>query len=116
MTGSREERLAFNEAMFRAGNERMAQWEERRFGEEYEEYFCECANADCHDKVKLTFTEYEHVRSDSTHFLIVSGHEVPDIETVIERHDGWMVIEKDPEVQHVVEATDMRRPDGRTDN
>ncbi len=116
MAQSREERLALNEAMFRAGNERMAQWEERHLGEEHEEYFCECADAECREKIRLTFTEYEDVRRNSLHFVIVAGHEVPKIETVIEEHDGWSVIEKDPEVRGVVEATDLRHPYGRRDS
>jgi hypothetical protein len=110
---TQEERLALNEAMFRAGNERMAQWEERHFGEEFEEYFCECADVECREKIKLTFTDYERVRRNSVHFLVVSGHELPDIETVIEEREGWSIIEKNPEVQAIVEATDLRHPYGR---
>jgi hypothetical protein len=106
----REQRLAGNEAMFRTANERMAGWEELRINEAEELYFCECADEQCREKVSLRNADYEKVRSDSRHFLIALGHEVPDIETVIEKHEGWAVIEKNPEVTEIVESLDPRRP------
>ena len=105
----REERLANNEALFREGNERMAGWEERQTAESVDRYLCECADTGCREKVTLQRTEYEQVRSNSRWFVIVPGHEVPDLETVIEEHDGWVLIEKDPEVTATVQASDPRR-------
>ena len=105
----REERLAENEAMFRTANERMAEWEEHRINDAEELYACECADEDCREKVSLRKADYEKVRSDSRHFLIVSGHEIPDVETVIEDHGKWTVIEKNPEVTETVESLDPRR-------
>ena len=105
----REERLAGNEAMFRLANERMSGWEESHANENAELYFCECADEECREKVALRTEDYESVRADSHRFLIKPGHEVPDIETVIEEHDGWVVIEKAPEVNETVEKLDPRR-------
>lgn len=105
----REERLANNEALFREGNERMAGWEERQTVESVDRYLCECADTECRDKVTLARPEYEHVRSNSRWFVVVPGHAIPDVETVIERNDGWAIIEKDPEVTETVQATDPRR-------
>ena len=102
---SREDRLASNEALFREGNERMAAWEERQATEELARYLCECANEDCREKVQLHKPEYEHVRSNSRWFVIVPGHEIPDIETVIERSERWAIIEKDPGSAPVTKAT-----------
>jgi hypothetical protein len=59
--------------------------------------------------VDLRQVDYERVRSDSRRFVIVPGHEVPDVETVIERNDGWAIVEKVPEVADVVEELDPRR-------
>ena len=109
MASAREERLAQNEALFRAANERMADWEERHRIEATELYFCECANPECREKVPLRESDYERVRKDSDHFFVVPGHEVVDIETVIESHDDWALIEKAPEVREIVEATDPRK-------
>jgi hypothetical protein len=94
--------------MFRVGNERMADWEERHENEEPELYFCECADPDCRQKVRLQKPEYETVRSDPRRFFVVAGHEIPDVEAVVESHEGWVVIEKAPEAIPTVEALDPR--------
>jgi hypothetical protein len=107
----REERLARNEAMFREANERAKAWEERHREVEVELYFCECADPNCPERVGLGKADYERVRSDSRHFVIAPGHELPEVETVIEQHDGWAIIEKAPEVTDIVEARDPRRAD-----
>lgn len=104
----REERLVNNEALFRAANERMAAWEEQHAEEPAEHYFCECADPDCREKVSLHQHEYEAVRQDSRRFVVVTGHETPDVETVISEHDGWNVIEKDDTVFETAVATDPR--------
>jgi len=104
----REERLAKNEAMFRAANEGAAGWQERHGDSETELYFCECADAECREHVALTKAEYENVRESSLTFFIVPAHEVPDVETVVERHDDWVVIEKAPEVAETVERLNPR--------
>ena len=105
----REERLVNNEALFREANERMAGWEEQHTEEPAEPYFCECADPECRQKVRLHQHEYEAVRSNSRRFFVVAGHEIPDVETVIEEHDGWFVVEKNPEVTETAVRTDPRR-------
>jgi len=109
VAASRDERLALNEALFRTANERMAAWEEIQRAKGTELYFCECADPECRQKVRLPTSDYERIRADSCHFFVVPGHEVPDIETVIESHDDWVVIEKQAKVREIVERTDPRR-------
>ncbi len=108
----REERLAENEALFRAANERMAGWEEQHATSGTELYFCECADPECRAKVPLRKSDYERIRADAKQFFVVPGHEILDVETVIERHDdeGWAVVLKPPEVAETVERTDPRQP------
>ena len=108
MGTTRKERLANNEAMFRFANDRMADWDEVRASEAVEHYLCECADPDCREKIALRKGDYEAVRSDSRHFVTVPGHELPEVETVIETHDGWVVVEKNPEVTQRAQATDPR--------
>jgi hypothetical protein len=109
VASDRKERLARNEALFRHANERMVDWEERHRVEATELYFCECADPECRKKVPLRESDYERVRSKSGHFFIVPGHELTDVETLIESHEAWAVIEKDPEVSEIVEATNPRK-------
>jgi hypothetical protein len=109
MATDRQERLAQNEALFRVANERMADWEESHAKDSAEPYFCECADPDCREKVSLRRSEYESVRSHPRRFFIVVGQEIPDVETVIETHGDWCVIEKDPSVSDLLKASDPRR-------
>lgn len=104
----REERLAENEAMFRVANERMAGWEEQHVQSQTEPYYCECADPDCREKVVLRKADYERIRADSSHFVIVPGHEVPDVETVIEQQGGWAIVEKAPDLDERLERLDPR--------
>ena len=109
MAGERERRIGENEAIFRAANERMADWEERDRVEALELYFCECADPTCTQKVRLRGSDYERVRSDPTHFFVVPGHEVADVETVLESHPDWVLVEKDEaDARDVAEETDPR--------
>jgi hypothetical protein len=107
---SRKERIALNEAAFRTANERMNAWSERADARtEPHGFLCECADDDCRTWLKLTAREYEAVRADPMRFLIVPGHERPDAERVIERHDHYAVIEKYEEARRIVEGRDPRR-------
>ena len=110
MAGERERRLGENETIFRAANERMAGWEERDRLEAVELYFCECADPTCTQKVRLGGPDYERVRSDPTHFFVVRGHEVADVETVLESHPDWVLVEKaESEARDVAEERDPRQ-------
>lgn len=85
-------------------------WEERDRVEALELYFCECADPTCTQKVRLRGSDYERVRSDSTHFFLLPGHQVPDVETVLESHPDWVLIEKDERDAHdVAKETDPRQ-------
>jgi hypothetical protein len=87
------ERVAKTESFFRDVNERIAESAER-FGAEEAEFVCECHDAGCTHRVESTLEQYEEVRSDPTHFLLVDGHEADDIERVVARRRGGVVVEK----------------------
>jgi hypothetical protein len=107
MARDRAERIALIEAAFRIANDRMAAWEEPSPGAA-ELYFCECAKLDCREKVSLTRAQYEAVRARPEHFVVVPGHDVPDVEDVVEGGDGHAVVEKPAAVMDLVRGTDPR--------
>ena len=107
MSDERERRLALNESAFRVANERMKDWPERQ-QEEPSLYHCECSDLACRDRIRLTIAQYEHVRSNPRYFALIPGHEIPDVETIVERGDGYNVVAKSLEVSPLVEATDPR--------
>jgi hypothetical protein len=110
MADDRARRAAITEAAFRIANDRMAAWEEAS-ATEPELFFCECLMVGCREKVPLTRDEYEGVRAESRRFFVVPGHQEEQLEAVVESHDEWLVIEKPPELDPVVRATDPRTPD-----
>jgi hypothetical protein len=90
----REERIGRTEAMFRNVNELIAE-SARRFDSRESDFVCECADAACAERVRVTLEEYEHVRAEGTRFLVVNGHEDTRIERVVARpHRRLAVIEK----------------------
>jgi len=106
----RARKLALNEAFFRDVNERINdQLEVWGHGApEAVEYLCECSNSLCTFKMELTPAEYEHVRSNGEWFAIVPDHALPEIEDVVERHDGYWVVSKRGETGEYVAALDPR--------
>lgn len=108
MGTGREERLASNETLFRFANERMAGWEERHEDGDTELYFCECTDPECKEKVALRVQDYEAVRASSRTFFVLPGHEQLEVETVVDQHEGWLVVRKPETVGEVVDTTDPR--------
>jgi hypothetical protein len=108
--GARERRLGANEALFREVNERVAEVAEQFIaGETPVNFNCECADRACAEQIPMTVGEYEALRKVETRFAVVPGHEVPDIERVVERHQAYLVVEKqDPEAKEVAREKDPR--------
>jgi hypothetical protein len=103
-----KDRIAHNETLFRDVNERIeaGQWPTDR--DEPTAFLCECGSLRCNMLVELTIPEYDRVRASATHFLLLPGHEIPEIERVVEREEGYVVVEKVGEAAEVAEDTDPR--------
>lgn len=72
-------------------------------------FVCECGNLGCSATVPLTISAYEEVRSGFDRFLVVPGHEIEEIEDVVEHHDSYLVVAKrDDEAAQMAYATDDR--------
>jgi hypothetical protein len=93
----RGKRIGQNEVVFREVNERL-----RELGEgfslvsEVAEFVCECGDSGCAERIQLPLSEYERVRSDAKWFVVVPGHELPEYEKVVEKKDGYTIVEKLP--------------------
>jgi hypothetical protein len=103
---SREERLAANEDLFRHVNERIAELTDKWGGQL--DLVCECADPECTQRLVLTLHEYEQLRQNSHHFAVLPGHEIPDVEDVIERNDRYLVVEKHADTHAQTEEADPR--------
>ncbi len=91
-----EVRAAKNEALFRAVNERIGELMRsfRPSPDEVLSFLCECDDARCHETVAVTILEYEDVRADDRHFLLVPGHVNAGTERPVRQTDRFVVVEK----------------------
>ena len=93
----RERRIGLNEALFREVNVRL---------DEVNEAFssftgtmsivCECGDATCIEQISIAEREYQAVRAEPADFVIVRGHEAPDVEAVVDDRNGYVVVRKRP--------------------
>ncbi|MGH3049851.1 MAG: hypothetical protein ACRDLK_06810 [Gaiellaceae bacterium] len=91
-----EERLARNELMFRAINERIRDLAGRfDVAEEPVAFICECADETCVEKVSLRLDQYDEMRALPARFVVVPGHEAtPLVERVVFRSPGFILVRK----------------------
>jgi hypothetical protein len=90
-------RIGQNEALFREVNERVEALNES-FATitERMSIVCECGYIECVELLSIEVDDYTRLRADSTTFAVAPGHVIPDVESVIERREGYDVIRKHP--------------------
>ena len=99
-------RTATNQAILRRVNEAMRS----RGVDEVGGFRCECGQLGCNQLIGLTRAEYNAVRAHPRRFAIVPAHEIVEIETIVERHDRYAVVEAhDPAAAAVAEQTSPRQ-------
>ena len=90
-------RLVTRHVLWRTVNDRIAELDEvsghllRLPGEPWVR--CECGRSECEEGIAIEDAQYRAVRSTPTRFLVVPGHEFEEIERVVERHEGFVVVE-----------------------
>jgi hypothetical protein len=106
-------RAGRNQVLFREINERIREIGDvqRVPADEPWDFLCECADEACTETVSLTVAEYEHIRSSPTRFPIKPGHELPEVEAVVDRRESYIVVEKEAEAAELARANDPRAGD-----
>jgi hypothetical protein len=108
---ARARRIAENETLFRDLNEEVGAvahafsvgGEERTF-----DFLCECGDASCAARVPVTLAAYEELRSSPVRFVVVPGHEVTEVERVVETHAAYAVVEKIGDTAEIARERDPR--------
>ena len=108
MEGKKQRCAASNEATIRDVNEGIerGQWPgeaDRPIG-----FRCECARLGCNRLVELTVREYEEIRSHPRRFVVLPGHEMTGVETVVATRPGYVIVEKLDQAGEVAEQSDPR--------
>ena len=87
-------RVALREINGRRVNEAIARG--RRSGEA-PTFVCECGRIGCNTTLTLSLEDYESARTGFDRFVLVSGHELEDLETIVEHGDGYVIVVKEGE-------------------
>ena len=105
----REVRIGRNEILLREVNERIEGLGSAGFAIPTIGFVCECGDGSCTEQVELEVREYEAVRANARRFLTLPGHEIHEVERVVEHHDRYQVVEKgEGPAGQLAEGTDPR--------
>jgi len=92
-----QRRVGENEVIFREVNERVRDTQETfDVGRDEAEFVCECGDASCVDRIRMTLAKYEELRAEPTHFAVRPGHDIPGVERIVSHEDGYDVVRKLP--------------------
>jgi hypothetical protein len=109
---SREARIAHNESWARSLNQRIAEWASGR--SEAMNFRCECWEADCSERIRLSPEDWRRVRSEPTQFAVAPHHVAKGFEAVIKECDGFWLVKKFGEAGRV--AGDLATADHPDDS
>ena len=82
-----------NEDIFRAANERLKGRLDQLAVDDRVPFICECSDGDCLETVDVALEEFDEVHGHQRRFIIIGGHESAG-EQVVDRRDGFIVVEK----------------------
>ena len=92
----RTERIGRNEDLFRKVNDQIEGVNEA-FGTitGTMSILCECGTLECIEQIDLTVDEYRELRTEPTRFAVRPGHEIPDVEHVVQATASYAIVAKD---------------------
>lgn len=103
------ERAARNEEVFRDVNERIEEGAEQHGVSGSLPFHCECSRASCMETIELSHDRYASIVRERYHFVILPGHEEPQIERIIENHGDLLVVEKIGEAREQIDLDHPQR-------
>lgn len=72
------------------------------------EFLCECSAIHCTDSIRMTLPQYFAVHEDPIQFSILPLHNLPEVEDVVQKTDGFWVVRKRELAADVARAADAR--------
>jgi hypothetical protein len=88
----RKQRVVKNELSFRDYNERRDQLEQG--AADQVPFVCECGDETCIRALMLRPAQWEAAHGAEDQFVVLPEHVYPEVERVLERHDGYWIVEK----------------------
>jgi ANTAR domain len=89
-SAARADRIVQTELFFRAINEEIARSDDHA----PTMFLCECGNPACAERLELTSAALRDLHAEDGLFVVLSGHEIPDVESVVDRANGYLIVRK----------------------
>jgi hypothetical protein len=102
------QRAGHNEEVFRTVNERIEEGAKQHGVDRPLPFHCECSAKRCVEKIELAPADYDRVAAHVARFVLIPGHEQPEVESVVERHPSYLVVEKFGEARAEIEREHPR--------
>ena len=77
-------------ALFRSVNEEIA----RLDGNGTTLFLRECGNPACSERIPLTAAALRQLHNGGNLFVVLSGHATPDVESVVDESDSYVIVRK----------------------
>ena len=103
-----DEKNARNQVVFREVNEHIAELSSEWGQTDVNLFICECGDQECAVALEITPAEYERVRGDGACFVVRAGHQLPELERVVEGNSRFLVVEKIGAAGTIARAADPR--------
>jgi hypothetical protein len=100
------DRLVRTQLLFREVNERVRETIGAFDGPA--EFLCECSGEDCIEMVLMEMTDYDRIRAQPNLFPVVPGHELMEVDRVVDQRHGYILVER------VAAADEVTRADPRS--
>jgi hypothetical protein len=101
---------AKTQSLFREVNERIESLNEHFSRTSMDDWICECGDPACFEPISLTVDEYEAIRAHPARFPVLPGHELPEVEEVVEVNERYLVVEKRGSAKALAIAHNPRKP------
>lgn len=94
-----ERRLIENEVILRKHNEAAKKAVKEDFSPEKQKnlvlhFYCECSDLSCKERILISVHQYDQIHRQRDQFIIKIGHEVPKVESVVEKTKKFLIVEK----------------------
>lgn len=111
-----ERHMAENEMVFRGYNERVKRGfdelthlarQEGKHHLQFEDdeplhFYCECSDEKCDVRILLRPSIYAQIHEHRQRFIVAKGHDVAEVEFIVNEGPGYSVVEKISELPHTV--------------
>ena len=104
------EKAARNQVVFREVNERIAELTGLLTETGFNMFICECSDSTCAESLQITTAEYEAVRAHPARFVVLEGHQLPEVERVVDGNGRYLVVETIGAAGELACSSDPRRP------